>query len=62
MITDIEMGAVWKLEELVKDGVSKRIVDKVAEMLGALDSNGFASEEAEAEFLEEYAEDINGIV
>ncbi len=62
MITDIEMNAVWKLEELCQDSVSKKIVDKVADMLGSLDVGGFASKDVETEFLEEYADDINGIV
>lgn len=62
MITDIEMNAVWKLEELCQDSVSKKIVDKVADMLGSLDSDGFASKDDEAEFLVDYAEDINGVV
>ncbi len=62
MITDIEMNAIWKLTELCEDKISKDILDVVGEMFGNLDSDGFASDAKQTEFLEEYADDINYIV
>ena len=64
MVTDIEMSAMEGLKWLCQDKLSREILEAATDMLGALDTDTYynASDEERNEFLQEYADEINGVV
>lgn len=62
MVTDVKMDALRVLMNQCEEPVAKSIVCVVQNMIGELDANGFKSEEAQAGFIEGYANEINRVV